>query len=275
MHRCSIMKTTIATGAILATAVLHAGRAHAEARTGLGDSGEWIVSAERLFGIAYAKATEVDGATTTTDSRTAIALLCPPIGPGGLSSPHHIPRIALDVDVMGGFTIGGAVGFVSSSGTTKTETAATGTSPSSSSERDAASATTFLLSPRLGYAVSLSSLFTFWPRVSVSYYDISVSAPGTIATGNASGTGTTVVGTVERNFNGIGLGIEPALVLTPLPHVGLVFAPAIDFPLSGSRLTKVSTSPAWQDVVPSSAAPREGDASFFSLGFHFGVLAHF
>lgn len=227
--------------------------AAAQTRTGLANSGEFIVSAERLFGVSFAQTTtEAGGGTgTITDSRTTFAFLLAPITPLG-SSPYEIPRIGFDVDVVSGFTVGGGIGVASGSGSTRTEVAATGTS----TDRDTASATTFVFSPRLGYALRLSSLFTFWPRLGVTYYHVSLTSPSSVTVG-------TISVTTESSSSGLGLNAEPMFVITPTAHVGFTVMPAIDVPLSGSR------------SLQRGSLVTEDSMKFFCAGLHFGMLANF
>src|SRR5258708_3824021 len=90
---------------------------------GVGETGQIMLSADRLFGLSLSSVATEDGDShdKTTASRTNISLLFRPLS--AVQSPYEIPRAAFDVNVASGFTVGGAIGFLSSTGKTKTEPA--------------------------------------------------------------------------------------------------------------------------------------------------------
>jgi hypothetical protein len=67
-------------------------------------------------------------------------------------APYSIPRLAVDVFVTDGFSIGTGINFARLS-----------RSPSSTSVKILG------LYPRLGYAINISPAVAFWPRAGISY----------------------------------------------------------------------------------------------------------
>ncbi len=69
-----------------------------------------------------------------------------------------------------------------------------------SQSHDAATVNVFALAPRVGYALSLADIVTFWPRMGVTYY-----------TSTSESTSTSVPPTTTKNTtNGFGFDIEVA-----------------------------------------------------------------
>lgn len=114
---------------------------------GFGAQGQLAISAERLFGVEYAK-TSHDGGFYQSSTI---------IGFGwsyqGNQSSFIQPRAGLDYFVINNLSLGGAIGLFSGSG----HNALVGESG-------------FIFAPRVGYAVDLGSVASFWPRGGVTYY---------------------------------------------------------------------------------------------------------
>lgn len=149
------------------------------------DSGEVNIALERGFGIHYVHQSwdppgpgpdpEFDGTTIG-------------IGWYGALTPLHWTRAALDVFVIDQLSVGGSIAFFAQSG---------------DPDGDG-----ILFAPRVGYAIPLSDLFTFWPRGGLTYYDI------------------------EDN-NLFALSGEATFVLTPHESWGILLAPTIDLGFIG------------------------------------------
>jgi hypothetical protein len=163
----------------------------------------------------------------TTDSRTSIALLWPPLS-SLTYSPYQIPHASLDFIIPGGLSVGGSLGFISGSGTTKTEPANGGASV----ERDAPSTTILTFAPRVGYALALAPSIAFWPRGGITYYSI-----------KSESTGIVMPTTTKTTYSGLGLNLEANFVLFLADHFGIVGGPVLDVPLSGTRSTDPSNGP--------------------------------
>jgi hypothetical protein len=119
---------------------------------GFGAQGQLAISAERLFGVEYAKSS-YDGRNGAPGGYTSGTI----IGFGwtnqGRQSSFVEPRAGIDYFVMNSLSLGGAIGIYSHSG----HDTADGVSG-------------FLFAPRVGYAIDLGSVASFWPRGGITYY---------------------------------------------------------------------------------------------------------
>jgi hypothetical protein len=222
--------------------------------TAFGGDGQMILSAERLFGVTFSKVREEDGdgSGTQTTSRTNVALFWPPLSL--LTSPYEIPRLAFDVVAASGLTLGGSVGFISGTGTTKSEPA----NGAIGSERDDPTITVLAIAPRLGFALPLSARFAFWPRAGVTYYSFKSESTG-------AGVNRT---TTKTTSNGLGLDLEPIFVFSPVSNFGITIGPIVDFPLSGSRSTE-------RTPLGQQPAPADDKLKFTNYGGTVGLLGYF
>lgn len=211
-----------------------------EAGKGMHQSGGFILSAERLFGLSFwSSHTQRDAvpgalggaATDTTTSGTNISLL---FGTNytsdlGMVLPYTTPRLAFDFLPIESLTIGGSIGFLTSSGQVESTNGAT---------RDTATITAFALTPRVGYALMLTDGIYFWPRLGVTYFSLNSKTnpqptvpPAPPATESSDTT------------TGFAINIEPAFVFSFVSHFGISVIPVADIPLAGSNSQDPQTQP--------------------------------
>lgn len=168
------------------------------------NAGKISVALERAFGIHYAH-NELDPPGPVNDSRSATAI---GFGWYGAVSPFHWTRAAVDGFIIDRLSLGGSLAFFTQSGD--------------------ADGDGVLFSPRVGYAVPLSSVFTFWPRGGFTFM------------------------TQNNAYVGDGsifaLSLEAMFVANPKPNWGILFGPTIDFGFIGD-------------------AGNDTDWDHFSLGF--------
>jgi hypothetical protein len=219
---------------------------------GFGKTGQIMLSADRLFGLSFPSVAIEDGDShnKTTSSRTNISLLFPPLSL--VQSPYEIPRAAFDVNVASGFTVGGAIGFLSSTG--KKVEPAMGAAPP---DREDATITMFLFSPRLGYVIPITPMFAFWPRAGITYFNIG---------SESTSTGMNPV-TTKTTIGGFAVDIEPMFVITPVNHFGITVGPTVDIPLSGTR--SVTQTP------PDPTPAADDKIKYTSYGLNVGLLGYF
>lgn len=141
------------------------------------EAGEISVALERVFGIHHQSwdVGDADGNNTVVG-----------IGWTRAATPLHIPRAALDGFIIDQLSLGGSLAFFSESEGTDG----------------------ILFAPRVGYAIPLSRVFTFWPRGGLSFWDI----------GEASL---------------LSLSAEAMFVATVRPGWGILFGPTLDLGFSG------------------------------------------
>jgi hypothetical protein len=236
---------------VIAWSTMHAAPALAD--SGFGQNGQMVLSAERLFGLTFTKVSDEDGGGngTQTESRTNVALFWPPLSV--VTSPYQIPHLAFDFVVSSGISVGGSIGFVSSTGTSKAEPANGGVSV----ERDSPTITILAFAPRVGYALPLTQQFSFWPRAGITYYSIKSESTG-------AGMNPT---TTKNTTSGLGVNLEPMFVFSPIPNFGISAGPVLDLPLSGTQ--SVERTPA---TMPN---PADDKVKYTNYGIVFGLLGYF
>jgi hypothetical protein len=122
--------------------------AAANAATGVpaafGDSGQFVLSAEQLFGYTYRRVSFTGGHNSTN----TFSLLADSQGTG--ASGYSWPRLGFDYFVLKGISLGGAASFFRESG-------------------GGSSLTGFDLAPRVGYATMVGPWLGVWPRLGFAY----------------------------------------------------------------------------------------------------------
>jgi hypothetical protein len=149
------------------------------------DSGEVNLAIERALGIHYVHQSYDTPAGDYEFDGTTIG-----IGWYGALTAFHWSRAALDVFVIDQLSVGGSLAFFAHSG---------------DPDGDG-----ILFAPRVGYAIPLSDLFTFWPRGGITFIDI-------------------------NDNNLFAFSAEAAFVLTPQPTWGIILAPTLDFGFAGEQ----------------------------------------
>lgn len=119
-----------------------------ESERSFGSSGEFAISAERLVSFARTGRVIKQDGPDQKDTVTRLNLL---LNENADVLGYSAPRLAFDVFVMDGLSIGGALGFSSVSG-----------------DLDQRQVT---VAPRFGYALMFGEVVGIWPRVGVTYQD--------------------------------------------------------------------------------------------------------
>lgn len=161
-------------------------------------SGKVSVAIERAFGVHYAH-NDIDppGAPHISSSATTLGF-----GWYGALSPLHWSRAAVDGFIIDRLSLGGSLAFFTQSGD--------------------ANGDGVLFSPRVGYAIPLSSVFTFWPRGGFTFLKLD----------NA----------YINNGSLFGLSAEAMFVAQPKPNWGILFGPTFDFGFVGDNGNDISWS---------------------------------
>jgi hypothetical protein len=238
------------------------------------DNGRVVVGAERITGLFFenisVKSTSTFddgmGGTTTTESEaeantTTFALFGTATGffgteeaTAGLTSMQ--PRLAVDVFVASGFSVGGALTYVHSSGTTEVRSEG-----DPADEEDQPSIDGVVFAPRVGFAVPLSPAFAIWPRAGITHSVYWVSEE------NDVGGGETV--TTKQTLFFTDLTLEGMIAATPVPNVAIIFGPYLDLGLAGGVTTE--TQP---DQTPS-GFETDTDWNYTSYGLTAGIAVVF
>jgi hypothetical protein len=146
--------------------------------------GKISVAMERVFGIHYAH-TEIDPPGPGSDSTGGSVI---GFGWYGAVSPLHWARAAVDGFVIDRLSLGGSLAFFTQTG---------------DADDDGV-----LFSPRVGYAIPLSPVFTFWPRGGFTFLKLEDSSL-------------------------FAFSAEAMFVASPKPNWGILFGPTLDFGFFG------------------------------------------
>lgn len=179
-----------------------------------GEAGQFILSADRLFGISiWSDNAQGDNNTGDKVSGTSVNLLYG--NNNAVSGPYATPRLGFDYTIVKSVTLGGSVGLiVQSSSEDKTNAGTTTTT-------DIPSVLGFVIAPRGGYILPINQIISLWFRGGLTFFSLSRSQ-----TVNAQ--------SASETLSGFALDIEPQLVITPAPHFGFTAGLLGDIPLTGN-----------------------------------------
>ena len=208
-----------------------------------GASGDFAISVERVFAIHVSRVNEegwADGIPDREDSYTGISFgWRGPSGsslfgnPQASSNPLDVPRFAFDYFVAPKLSLGGTLAY-----------AKIGDSEDGEEGFGSDSTSSFLINPRVGYALMFSQSVGFWPQGGLTYY----------ATSHDE----------THSESGGSLSIDLPFVLSPANHLAFLVGPYLDLGLWGSI--------DYEDGPGGGAAPPDHDRTYRSIGVQFGLL---
>jgi len=205
---------------------------------------KFILAGERLFGVSVLSGSVSVGGVSQSGSVTMVNLLAsnPGVDIAGFRgvNPYTMPMLTFHGVVAGGLTIGGGVGYTSTTGSHEEITPTGGTITI-----DAPTRTAIAVAPRIGYLASFSPTFGIWAKGGITYHTQTTEYPDDGS---------------EESINGVAVSIDPMLVFTPLPHVGIVFGPTLDLGVSG---TIAETGIVDRDITLSNFGAAAGIALLF------------
>lgn len=157
-----------------------------------GGQGDFVLSAERLFGFARSSnVIEIENAPDDKNSFSRLNLL---VNGNGSLLGYAAPRLAFDVFAIDGLSIGGAVGYASTSGS--------------------AGNALLLAHLRVGYAYMFTRAVGVWPRVGATFESITLKSP-------------------DVDIGVFAVGGELPLVIVPASNTYLSVGPTFDAGLVG------------------------------------------
>jgi hypothetical protein len=195
-----------------------------------GEQGQFIFSADRLFGVSiWSDNIDADNNATRKTSGTTINVL---FGTdANITGPFSTPRFGFDFTVAKSVTIGGSIGVTSQTGSQESGNGATTTS------QDTPSVTAFSFAPRAGYILMINPMLSLWLRGGLSYFTASISSK-------------TPTETDTTSLNEFAVDLEPQLVITPIPHMGFTAGLLGDIPLAGNgKFETTGANASSQDVT--------------------------
>src|SRR5262245_26791628 len=120
----------------------------AAAARSFGSKGGITVSAERLFGFDHTSTTTTNAGVDSTSTTTNFSFLSTSLT--GLGTLFSAPRVAIDGFVADHISVGGSIGYFS-------------TSLSSQGSTTSLDVSGFLIAPRAGFAAMLGAAAAIWP----------------------------------------------------------------------------------------------------------------
>lgn len=182
--------------------------AMAQGPSGFGTQGQFVLGVERLFGLNFFNGRlDPDLGPETDQSRTQFNLLWSNsfVGGNAIVNPYSVPRFAFDYAIIDNVTLGGSLGYASTSGENDVD---------GGEDNDFDTFTLFSFQPRVGYILRFNDVVGMWLRGGLTYYSI-----GSDNFGSSSG---------------FGINLEPGFVFTVTQGFGISVTPSIDLPLSGT-----------------------------------------
>jgi hypothetical protein len=235
MKRRFLIRTLGACAAL--TALAWSGPSDAQEAKGLGERGQLILSADRLFplfsytSVSTTETNNNNTTVTTTDKGSSFVML---IGAEPeVASIHTVPRVSADFTVIPRLTIGGSIVVAFGLGGSHNVDTSPPNGPKVSTSTDAASRTILGIGPRVGYILPLGDVLAFWPRGGFSFYSVRERA---VENGNNPNQTTTITDT-DTLFS---LDLDPQLCIVPIQHFFFNAGPLLNIPLSGSRSHEVT-----------------------------------
>jgi hypothetical protein len=213
--------------ALFAGLLLAARPASAQAQGRFGDARQMAITAENLFGVSSETVTRhdqpigggpppaavalADESTTSTRFGFLFASHKEGTPPSGL-------RIGVHYFIIPSLSLGGTIGFESRDGSATDRDQQTGAAISRSRQSD----TSFVILPKVGYALMLSDVLGFWFRGGLGFAS----------------------DTTHPGFDGAHdstsfwlFSADALFVVTPLPHFGFYVGPTTDLSFSGTYST--------------------------------------
>jgi hypothetical protein len=202
-----------------------------------GDHGQLVITAENLFGFSIERTGQTQANDTESSQvRSGIGLLYRYNGsPRGWVGAHYF--------VIPNLSVGASLGFQSSGGSsTQTNNGTTVTTDSNPQF-------TYVILPKVGYALMLNNMLGFWFRGGPGLWHTTVSSATTDASSSA---------------NYWFLSVDALFVITPVQYVGFYVGPQGNFSFSGS-----------QSQTNGMGTTVSNDASFRSFSIDAGLFGYF
>lgn len=190
------------------------------------------MAAERLTGVySYSYTAKSPDLGDLKGSGTFVNLLWANNASGAQSiDPYAIPLFSLHGVVGSGITLGGGVGYVSSSGKYDVATD-DGFGNVTTTSVKLPDLTAFVIAPRFGGVIPTPGKVSFWLKGGITYYSVS---------STQDSPDPSRVYSVELHETGTVLSLDPVVVISPFPHTGILVGPVIDIPLGGEIATSFS-----------------------------------
>jgi len=231
-----MLRKLAAAGAAIGT-LLVATLAQAQEKPGaFGEQGQFIFSANRLFGLfGYENVKSAQDNTNNQDttvsatsislfygsSTTALGASAP--AAAGVDTFYTVPRLGFDYTIIPNLTIGGdLIAFFALGGSSHTN-------PNTYST-DLPSGNVLGIAPRVGYIIGLNDIVSIWLRGGLHFYNMQVNEPNAPNQGQPPPNACSPGSFTAHVF---GFDLDPQLVISPIPHFGFMVGPAFDWAPAG------------------------------------------
>ena len=219
--------------------------------------GQVVVAAERLTGVFSDHITVEAGSEESKIDATRVAVLGMPTAWSAqalIAGPASVPRLAADVFVIKGLSLGGSIMYLNDSGSSRESDP-----PDPTVRRDLPTTNTFIFSPRIGYGLQVGQNFAIWPRAGITYANYRLSQERT----DPGPPPTTTEDKISIDMTDV--SIEFMLAILPVDHFTVLVGPYIDIPLGGGE--KITSNGVRQALEP--------DVSYLSFGLSVGLGGFF
>src|SRR5262249_42660876 len=183
----------------------------AQAQSRFGDKGQLAITGENLFAFSTQRegTSFPDGEHSRTDNRFGF------LYSQGSASPRG-PHVRRAFFIIPSLSIGATLGYEARGGSITTPEGNRGLVT-----RDTENMSTFILVPRVGYALMFNDIIGFWFRGGVGYFRIGTSDP---------------VDTRIKQSSSFGLlSLDALFVVSPVQHFGFYVGPTADISFTGSH----------------------------------------
>jgi hypothetical protein len=208
-----------------------------------------VIAAERIAGIhSFTTQAETEDQPDVEASGTMVNLLwgSSQASVGGIN-PYAVPSLSIHGVLGPGVTLGGLIGYVSAAGETETRDPL-----GDKVTTDHPTTTGFVVAPRAGFILPTSESLSLWLRGGLTYYQFDTSSEEA-----------RVDFETQITESGLALSLDPMLLFTPVPHVGILLGPVLDVGLSGEVTV---------DLGGADSPPEDPDPTDVKLS-NYGVTA--
>jgi hypothetical protein len=175
-----------------------------------------IVSAESLFGVSFF---EESLGVSQSGMQGEASISGPSLHlfeGADAQDPFSQARVGVDGVIGPGVTLGASVGYSVIHRTLRATANAGG--QGLSMDEELGSTSSFVIVPRIGFVLALNSYLGVWLRGGVGYTSLAQTQPSL----------------PETEITGVDLVLDPVLIVTPVPHAGILIGPSLNIGLSGT-----------------------------------------
>jgi hypothetical protein len=250
-ERNSLVRSTIETVALagVATSAFLAWEGNARAQSRFGDKGQLVLSGENLFMLSTERRAEqaANGLGDDIDVTNREGLL---IGTTLDSFSPRVPQVGAHYFLAPSISIGATLGYEGRGGSHTPPPTMGQPAPGAQPKPDAS---TFVINPKVGYALMFNNVLGFWFRGGLGYYHYGESNPNDSR--------------IKDGLNFWFLSLDAYLVVSPVQHFGFFVGPEADITFAGSTTQS--------RIQMGTLVDTSATTSFRDVGISAGLLGYF